>query len=184
MAQTFGQGGKALRGGFGDVAVGLPGLEALGRQPDAAQQGQVGWLVHLGNAHFVRGTGVAGELGVDANGETVRHHQNRRVGQGQAVGEQLLERGVEVFARRLVLPRKHAAHEDVGIARLAADDGALFFKPVALGAARLGHAEQFAQVQKVALRALLFVEGVGGAGHATGRAPFGDEILGGHGIGL
>jgi hypothetical protein len=97
--------------------------------------------------------------------------------QRQAVGEQLLERGVEVFARGLVLPRKHATHEDVGIARLAADDVAFFFKPVVLGTAGLGHTQQFAQVQKVALRALLFVQCVGWAGHATGRAPFGDEIL-------
>ena len=183
LAQTFCQGGKAAGGGLGDVAVGLLGFEALGRGPYAAQQGQVGWLVHLGNAHLVRGTGVAGELGVDANREPVRHHQNGRVGERQAVGEQLLERGVEVFARSLVLPRKHATHENVGITRLAADDGTLFFKPVALGTAGLGHTKQFAQVQKVALRALLFIECVGRAGHATGRAPFGDEVLRGHGIG-
>ena len=43
--------------------------------------------------------------------------------------------------------------------------------------------KQFAQVQKVALRALLFIECVGRAGHATGRAPFGDEVLRGHGMG-
>ena len=53
---------------------------------------------------------------------------------------------------------------------------------VALGTAGLGYAEQFAQVQKVALRALFFVECVGRAGHASGRAPFGDEVLGGHGV--
>ncbi|QLA83516.1 hypothetical protein EXV95_24485 [Acidovorax sp. JMULE5] len=52
LAQTFCQGGKALGCGFGDVAVGLLGFEALGRGPYAAQQGQVGWLVHLGNAHL------------------------------------------------------------------------------------------------------------------------------------
>ena len=180
LAQAFGQGGKALRGGFGDVAAGLAGLEAFGRQPDAAQQGQVFGLVHLGNAHFVRLARVAGELRVDADGEPVGHHQNGRVGQRQAVGEQLLEGRIEVLARRLVLPGEHAAHEDVGVAGLAADDCAFLFKAVALGAAGLGHAEQLAQVEKVALRALLLVERVGRAGDAAGRAPFGDEVLGGH----
>lgn len=102
LAQAFGQGGKALCGGFGDVAAGLVRLEALRRGPDAAQQGPFFWLVHLGNAHFVRLARVAGELGVHPNREPVRHHQNRRVAQGQAVGEELLEGGVEVFARRLV----------------------------------------------------------------------------------
>ena len=52
--------------------------------------------------------------------------------------------GVQVAARRLVLPGKHATHEDIGIARLAADQVAFFFKTVALDAAGLGYAEQIA----------------------------------------
>ena len=42
------------------------------------------------------------------------------------------------------------------------------------------HGQQFAQVQKVALRALLFVETERGAA----RAPFLDEGFGGHGANM
>ena len=180
LAQAVGQFGKALRGGFGDVAAGLAGLEAVRRGPDAAQQGQLFGLVEFVQAHGVGFAGVAGELGVHPDGEAVRHHQNGRVGQREAVGQQLLQRRIEVFAGGLVFPGKAAAQHHIGIACFAADDLAFFFKPVALGAAGLGHAQQFAQVKEVALRTLLFVQGKGRAGHTVGCAPFGDEILWGH----
>ena len=77
---------------------------------------------------------------------------------GQAVSEELLERGVQIAAGGFVLPRKRTALENISLASTAADDGAFFFKQIAVRAARLGHAEQITQVNKVALRALLFVE--------------------------
>ena len=119
---------------------------------------------------------MAVELGVNANRHAVAHHQNRRVAERQAAGEQLLERGVEVFVGRLVFPGEGAGSEHVGIAGAATDDAVFFFKKVAGLTARLGHAQQFAQVKKVALRALLFVEV---KGRAAG-APFLDEELGSH----
>jgi hypothetical protein len=124
--------------------------------------------------------GVASELGMHPDGEPVRHHQYGRVGQREAVGQQLLQRRIEVFAGGLVFPGKAAAQHHIGIAGFAADDFAFFFKQIAFVRAGLGHAQQLAQVQKVALRALFFVQGKGGAGHTVGCAPFGDEILWGH----
>ena len=59
---------------------------------------------------------VAGELGVDANGQAVADHQNRRIAQRQAVAEQLLERGIQVFAGRLVFPGEAPAPEHIGVA--------------------------------------------------------------------
>lgn len=81
LAQAFSQDGKAAGGGFGDVAVGLARFEALGRCPDAAQQGQVARLVHLVDGDDVRGAGVADEL----DAELVRHDQDGRGAERQAV---------------------------------------------------------------------------------------------------
>ena len=94
---------------------------------------------------------------MNAQREAVTHHQNRRVAQGQAVGQQLLEGGVEVFTGRLVLPGERAALEHIGITGAPANDGAFFFKQIAVFNAGFGHAEQVTQVNEVALRALLFV---------------------------
>ena len=55
-------------------------------------------------------------------------------------------------------PSKCAAPEDVGITGASAKNKVFFFKQVARFAAGLGHVKQLAQVQKMALRALLFVE--------------------------
>ena len=120
---------------------------------------------------------VAGELGVDANRQAVADDQNWRVAQGQAVAEQLLERSVQVFAGGFVFPGKRTAPEHVGVAGAPANDGVFFFKPVAVFAAGLGHAKQFAKVNEMTLRALLFVQAVS---RAAG-APFFDESLWGHG---
>ena len=54
----------------------------------------------------------------------------------------------------------------------------LLLKQVVTLAARLGYAEQVAQVNKVALRALLFVS----MKRRAAGAPFGDEVLCGHGV--
>ena len=94
---------------------------------------------------------------MNAQRESVTRHHQRRVAQRPAVGEELLERDVEVFTRGFVLPGKHTALKDIRIASAAADDGTFFFKQIAVFTARLGHAEQVAQVNKVALRSLLFV---------------------------
>ena len=64
-----------------------------------------------------------------------------------------------------------------GIVIAAAYDG-IFFQTGTVFASGLGHGQQFAEVEKVALRALLFVEVKGRAAWA----PFGDEGLGGHGL--
>ena len=175
-AQLLGQGGKAFGGGFGDVAVGGAGAKALRRGPQAAQQLARARLVKLVEPDGVRLGRVAVELGVDADDEAVAHHQQRRVGQRQAVLLQLAQRGVEVLAGGLVLPREVVAVEHVGITTRLAQLQRAALEQVVVGAAGLGHIEQFAQVEKVALRALLFVEPMGRAA----RAPLGDEFSGRH----
>ena len=122
---------------------------------------------------------ITGELGVDADRQAVADDQNRRVAQGEAVAEQLLERGVEVLARRLVFPGESAAPEHVGITRAPADDAILFLEQIARFAAGLGHGQQLAQVEEMALRALLFVQA---ASRAAGT-PFLNKVLGRHGVG-
>ena len=176
-AQLLGQGGKAAGGGFGDVAVGLARTKAAGIEPQAAQQLLLVGLVELVDADGVRLAGVAVELGVDAQGEAVAHHQQRRVGQRQAVLLQLAQRGVEVFAGGFVFPGEVVAVEDVGVAARLAQHQRLALEQVFVAhvVARPGHAQQLAQVEKVALRALLFVELRG----AAARAPLGNEFGGG-----
>ena len=184
LAQAVGQVGKTARCGLGDVAVGYIGLEAPGRGPDAPQQCDFLGLVQLVQTHAMGLARVAGELRMDAQGQPVRHHEDGRVGQCQAVGEQLLERSVQIFARGLVLPREYAAHEYVAIPGAPTDDVALFLKTVVLGAAGLGYTQKLAQIQKIALGTLLFIESVRRSGHAIRSAPFGDEFLRGHGLRL
>ncbi len=119
---------------------------------------------------------MAVELGVDAGGEAVAHDQQRRVGQRQAVGQQLLERGVQIAARSLVFPGEVVALEHIGIAACLAQHQGVLLEDVVAVAARRGHAQQLAQVHEVGLRALAFVEVISGAA----GAPFGDELLRGH----
>ena len=121
---------------------------------------------------------MAVELGVDAGGEAVTHHQQRRVGQGQAVGEQLLEGGVQVAARGFVLPGKVVAVEHIGIAARLAQHQGVLLKNVVTHTAGQGDFEQLAQVDKVRLGTLTFIQVGGGAA----GAPFFDEFLGGHGV--
>jgi hypothetical protein len=123
---------------------------------------------------------MAVELRVDADGEAVTHHQQGWVGEGQAVGEELLERGVQILAGGLVFPGKVIALEDIGITpRLAQHEGVLL-KDVVTFTARRGHAQQRAQIHEVRLRALTLVE----IERRAAGAPFGDEGLGGHGHGV
>ncbi len=123
--------------------------------------------------------GVAVELGVDAGGESVAHQQQRRVGPAQAVGEQLLEGGVQVAAGGLVLPGKVVALEHVGITTGLAQHQGVLLKNVVTHTAGQGDFEQLAQVDKVRLGTLAFVQVGGGAA----GAPFFYEFLGGHGQG-
>ena len=180
LAQALGQRGKAAGGQLGDVAAGFFRPKAFGVEPDAAQQRLAGGQIERVQRH-VEGFGrMAGKLRVDADGEAVANHQNRRVAQRQAVAEQLLEGGVEAFAGRLVFPGKGAGLEHVGITGAPANDAAFFLEQVTGFAAGLGHAQQLAQVKKMALRALLFVQ----AERRAARAPFLDEVLGGHAGGV
>ena len=108
-AQPVGQRGKAFGSRFGDVAAGFFRAKTFYVLPDAAQQGQLFRLGQLGHGNAEGFGWVAGELCVDANRQAVTHHQQRRVAERQAVAEQLLEGGIQVFAGGLVLPRKSAA---------------------------------------------------------------------------
>ena len=176
LAQTIGQRGKTFGGGLGDVATGFFGAKALGLKPQTAQQRLFFGLNQFAQQHRVDLGRVAVELGVDANGETVTHHQQRWVGERQAVGEQLLQGGVQVLAGRLVFPGEVVAHEDVGITPGLAQYQRVLLKNVVACAARRGHAQQLAQVHEVRLRALAFIE----LKRRATRAPLGDEILRGH----
>jgi hypothetical protein len=91
----------------------------------------------------------------------------------QGVVGELLQRGVEVAARLLVLPAEVLALPDVGPALLPSTrfTGAAL-EAVVVRVARLVDAEQFAEVVKVALRAGAFGEGV--------VLPGGDELFGCH----
>ena len=99
---------------------------------------------------------MAGELGVDAGGEPVAHHQERRVGQGEAVAQELLQGIVQAAARFFVFPRKAIALKHVSKAALLTQQkGVLLKHVVAIQAgAGLRHAQQVAQIHKVRLRAL------------------------------
>ena len=178
LAQAFGQRGKAARGGFGDVAAGLLGPKAFGRRPDAAQQRQFGRLVEFDQLRAVGFGRVAGELGVDADRQAVADDQDGQVARRQAVTEQLLERGVKVFAGCLVFSSKGAAPEHVGVAGAPAKHKVFFFKQIARFAAGLGHVQQFAQVQEMALRALLFVQAM----RRAAGTPFLNKVMGRHGV--
>ena len=157
-AQAIGQGGEAFGGGLGDVAAGLFGAKALGVQPQAAQQGLLVGLVHLMQEHGVYFRRVAVELGVYAQDEAVARHQQGRVAERQAVGEQLLEGAAQIAAGGFVFPRKVGAVKHVGIATgLAQHQGVLLKEVVAVTArkaTRQGHAQQLAQVDEMGLRAL------------------------------
>ena len=96
---------------------------------------------------------------------------------GHAVTEQSAKGGVEVLARCLVLPGEGAAHEHIGVPGSPADDRVLLFEQVTFSAAGLGDPLQLAQIQKMALRALLFIDVVGRPGVAAWLALFGDEGL-------
>ena len=118
---------------------------------------------------------MAIELRMDANREAVTRHQQRRIAQGQAVGQQLLEGRVQILARCVVLPRKVIALGHIGIpACLAQHQGVLLKNVFAFAtccAAWRGHTQQRAQIHEVRLRALAFVE----VKRRAAGAPFGDE---------
>ena len=177
FAQSIGQRGKALGGGLGDIAAGLLGAKALGVGPQPAQQGLLFGLIQLVQRHAVHFGRMAVELGVDADDQPVAHHQQRRVVERQAVTQQLFERLVQVAAGGLVFPGKVVAHKHVRITTRGTQDQGVLLKEVVAAAAGCGHAEQLAQVDKVRLRTLALVQGIG----RSTRSPFGDEFLWRHG---
>jgi hypothetical protein len=92
---------------------------------------------------FVR---VAGEGGVDDDAFAVADDEQRRVVELQGVVGELLEGGVEVAARLLVLPAEVAALPDIGPAIAATGFAGAALEAVVVGVARLGDAEQIAEV--------------------------------------
>ena len=153
------------------------GRKLSGSLPDAAQQRQLVRLVQLCEQHIKSFGGVAVELGINARRQAVAHHQNGRVVQRQAVVLQLPQGVDQVFARGFVLPGKGAAFEHISVTRAAANHRTFFLKPIPRLSTGFGHIQQLAQIQKMALCALLFIELTGW----TAGAPFGDDRLRGHG---
>jgi hypothetical protein len=125
------------------------------------------------DADFARLVGVAGEGGVDDDALAVADDEQRRVVELQGVVGELLERGVEVAAGLLVLPAEVAALPDVGPAVAAIGLPGAALEAVVVGVARLGDAEQVAEVVEPGLGAGAFGERV--------VLPEGDEFFGGHG---
>ena len=99
--------------------------------------------------------------------------EQRRVVELQGVVGELLERGRQVAAGLLVLPAEVAAHPDVGPAVAAAGFLGAALEAVVFRVARLGDAEQVAEVVEPGLRAGAFGERV--------VLPQGDELFRGHG---
>ena len=110
---------------------------------------------------------MASELGVNANLQPVAHYQNRRIAQCQAVAEQLLEGSVQVFAGRFVFSGKGTALEHIGITGTSAHHAVFFFEQIARFTAGLGYGQQLAQVNEVALCALLFIKPKGRAARTS-----------------
>ena len=91
-AQPSRQRGKALGRHFGDVAGGGFGAKPLGVVPQLFELSALFRLRQLVDLHRVHRAGVAGELGVDAQGGAVADDHQRRIRQRQAVAQQLLQR--------------------------------------------------------------------------------------------
>jgi hypothetical protein len=91
----------------------------------------------------------------------------------QGVVGELLEGGVEVAARLLVLPAEVAALPDVGPAIAATGLPGAALEAVVVGVARLVDAEQVAEVVEMPCAPARSVSGV--------VLPGGDELFGGHG---
>jgi hypothetical protein len=125
------------------------------------------------DADFARLVRVAGEGGVDDDALAVADDEQRRVVELQRVVGELLQRGVEVAAGFLVFPAEVAALPDVGPAIAAAGLFGAALEAVVVGVARLGDAEQVAEVVKVAWAPARSVSGVvlPGAMKASGVIP-------------
>jgi hypothetical protein len=98
---------------------------------------------------FVR---VAGEGGVDDDAFAVANDEQRRVVELQRVVGELLEGGVEVTARLLVLPAEVAALPDIGPAIAATGFPGAALEAVVLGITQFFDAEQIAEVTEMLLR--------------------------------
>ena len=113
---------------------------------------------------------------MDTGGKPITHHQQRRVSQGQAVAQELLERSIKIAARGFVFPGKTVTVEHIGIAARLAQYQSVLLKHVITNATRQRNSEQLTQVNEMGLRPLALVLVIRGA---TGP-PFRDEFLGSH----
>ena len=122
-----------------------------------------------------RGDGV-GEIGVDANGDEIGDHENRRIAQGLAVPLQLGVSCIEIAVQPLELPGEVTALVHIGAAPLARRlphrplEGVPLLTGVELGRSAMLH--QAADVKEPFLRPGRFLP--------PAPAPFCDEFLGGH----
>jgi hypothetical protein len=107
--------------------------------------GSISWSMRISRG-FVR---VAGEGGVDDDAFAVADDEQRRVFELQGVVGELLEGGVEVAARLLVLPAEMAALPDIGPAVAATGFAGAALEAVVVGITRLVDAEQIAEVTQM-----------------------------------
>ena len=175
-AQALGEVGEP-RGGLGGQGVArLRRAEAVGLGEGGAEQVAPGAVEQV-----VEGEGVGllhrvGEVGVDHDAVDVTGDEQRRVLEGCGVYQELGVGGVEVLVLALVFPAEAALAPDVGPALAAGGLGRALLEGEP-GALRVGgdgvvEAEQAAEVVEVGLGGRAFLE--------LDRAPFGDELGGGH----
>ena len=142
-----------LAGGLGgDRRGGLLGAQFFGVGEDPVEQLALFRLGELLDADFARFVRVAGEGGVDDDAFAVADDEQRRVVELQGVVGELLEGGGEVAAGLLVLPAEVAALPDIGPAVAAAGLFGAALEAVVFRVARLGDAEQVAEVAEMRLR--------------------------------
>jgi len=130
-------------------------------------------LDQLLDADAARFVGIAGEGGVDFDAFAVADDEQRRVVELQGVVGELLEGGAKVATGLLVFPAEVAALPDVGPAIPSPGLPGAALETVVVRVARLGNAEQVAEIVKMALRPAAFGELV--------VFPQGDKGFGGHG---
>ena len=168
-------------GELGELACSLGGdccggllraqLFGVGEDPFEELPGfRFGQLLDADFARFVR---VAGEASVDDDAFAVTDDEQRRVVELQGVVGELLEGGTEVAAGLLVFPAEVIALPDVGPAIAAAGLFGAAFEAITFRVARLGDAEQVAEVVEMGLRP-------GPLGELV-VLPQGDELFRGHG---
>ena len=176
-AQPLGGGGEGARRLLGDVAVAARRAEALRVGPQCAQQLLRFGLRQLLERDHMALARRAGEVGVDLDALAIAHDEQRRALQWQRVHHQLAQRAFKAAAPAPCIPRRSGPSarrrrsRRCGRARCrCASRRARSSRRSRI--ARLGHAEQAAQVDEVRLRAGPFVE----PGGRSARLPLGDEL--------